>query len=723
PALVRPLLLLFPDARLVHVVRDADETAAVLARRSAAVPEPLPIVGAYGAWRDGVRAGLECERVAGARRVLRVRFGELVLRPGDVLEECLRFVGVDGGPDCARLLERFRVAVPVRSGGARGDAPSAEVRELSTALCGPPRLASGPPPPAPVPTPAAEAAVPVPVTGPAAAAAPPSPLPDHVSRPAALLRSSLPPDAVVAVVTKGEGRFLELDGLQVRHLPETAEGEWAGYHPKDTAEILGHLGDLQRRGARYLLIPAYASWWLNHYEGLRAHLLASGSLVAESRVAGSLFELGGEGREPAVEPSKEPAAGPAVERRPRRGHASDGGFDVVMFWKQHDTGLYGRRHDMLMKHLARSPSVGKVVQFDAPVDLASLRRRDDEVPTHNALLEQLALARVGGVETVPGLHQYSFVYGGDRRGDRELATRDEYAVHVKDALARHQIGERPVVFWVYPKNFDFPGIARDFGPDLIVADVVDDHRTWFRSGGGDEQRVLGNYEAIARSADLVLVNCEPMSELMAGMAGEVHLVPNAAEYPDPLASEAVEVPEDLRGLEGPVVGYVGNLSSRIDVELLDRLATRRRDWNLVLIGSAHAGRAVTPLARHPNVALLGPRPYEDAKRYIRAFDVALIPHLDDAMTRAMNPLKAFVYCALQVPVVSTDIANLGELRPLVEVASGHDDFIAKVDAAIRAGRAPIGPAADAILRRNSWESRARVITALLQAALRRSTDR
>jgi glycosyltransferase involved in cell wall biosynthesis len=726
PALIRAVLALYPNARIVHVVRDADETATVLSRKSLALPEPIPLTDAYRTWLDGVQNGLECERLVGGSSVLRVRFDELVSHPGEVLARCLRFLHLGEHPACGRLLDGSAVVRPAVADTGPTQAAGADARDLSTALCGPPRISRPAVRAAPAAPVRSDPPRPVPVVeSPTPAPSLPPPLPAHVAGPAALLRRNVSAGAVVAVVTKGEGRFLELEHVKACHFPQTAWGEWAGFHPADTAEIVTQLRDLLRRGARYFLIPPFAAWWLDHYEGLREHLLASASLVAESPEAGTLFELGAEPVEPAVGPAAAPAVAQLPERRsprPRTGSAADG-FDVVMFWKQHDTGLYGRRHDMLMKHLARSPRVGQVVQFDAPVDLASLRRRDPEVPTHHSLLEKLAMARVGGVEAVPGLHQHSFVYGGGRSSDRAFPTRDEYDVYVKDALARHRVGERPVVFWVYPKNFEFPEIARAFGPDLIVADVVDDHRTWLQAGGGEEARVLGNYETIARSADLVLVNCESMQELMATMATNVHLVPNAADYPDPLAKGPLEIPDDLRDLQGPIVGYVGNLSSRIDVELLDRLAGERPDWNLVLIGSAHAGRGIAPLARHRNVSLLGPRPYEEAKRYIRAFDVALIPHLDDPMTRAMNPLKAFVYCALQVPVVSTNIANLGELGPLVSVASDHDDFIAKVDAAIQAGRGPLDPAADAVLRRNSWESRIKVITDLVGDALRQKADR
>jgi glycosyltransferase involved in cell wall biosynthesis len=545
---------------------------------------------------------------------------------------------------------------------------------------------------------------------------------DEAGRVRAAVASALPPGAgPVAVVSRGDENLVRFDDRVGWHFPRNDDGVYAGYYPQDSDAAIRQLEDVRRRGARYLVIPDSSSWWLEHYVGFRDYLGSAHKLLEAGAGTAAIVELRTSDRSLPPPVDRGRLRAPGRSRPRRRRHVRTDAFDVVMFWKQHDTGLYGRRHDMLMQHLARSPRVGQVVQFDAPVDLASLLTPQADVPTHTALLRDRALARVNGIEYHPGLHQYSFVHGHDRRSAQSLPERDEYLLHIKEGLARHGIGDRPVVFWVYPNNFDFPEIAATFSPDLVVADVVDDHRTWLRPGDGKEQRILNHYEEIAALSDIVLVNCEPMRELMAPMAETVHLVPNAAEYPEPMAGAPLEAPYELGSLEGPVVGYAGNLSSRIDVELLDRLAAHRPDWNVVLMGSSHAGRSVVPLLRHPNVVFVGPRPYDEAKRFIRAFDVGLIPHLNDAMTRAMNPLKAFVYCALGVPVVSTDINNLGELRPLISVASDHDDFIAKVDAAISRGREPISAAADAILRRNSWDSRTRDITALVQAELTRVT--
>lgn len=204
-----------------------------------------------------------------------------------------------------------------------------------------------------------------------------------------------------------------------------------------------------------------------------------------------------------------------------------------MFWKQNDTGIYGRRHDMFMQHLARSARVGQVVQFDAPIDVAELRRAPaDGVPSQSLLVRDRTMRRIRGVEPVPGLHQHSFVYSGDDGGQSLLPDRSDYLVHVKNVLARHGVGERPVVFWVYPKCLDFPEVARALTPDLTVADVVDDHRTWARPGTSQYQRIVANYQEIAELSDIILTNCDAMRTTMAALGGNVHLVPNAAEYPD-----------------------------------------------------------------------------------------------------------------------------------------------------------------------------------------------
>jgi hypothetical protein len=305
----------------------------------------------------------------------------------------------------------------------------------------------------------------------------------------------------------------------------------------------------------------------------------------------------------------------------------------------------------------------------------------------------------------------TFLYGAKRGSQKLLRTRSAYPEYVKSVLAKHGIGNRLTVFWVYPTNDDLPGLLDSLSPDLVLADVVDDNSTWYRPGTHAHRAKERNYRDILSRSDIVLANCAPVAERMSEFTADVHVVPNGCETPDPGPPGAR--PVELQGLVGPVIGYVGNLSDRIDIELLDDLARARPNWHFVFVGSAHLDQTILRLDRHPNVHFVGVKPYEEAKRFIRYFDVALIPHLDNEMTRSMNPLIAFVYCAEGVPVVSTPIANMYELGDLITVAKGVDGFIDAIEDVLAAERQELDVDA---LAPHTWERRVERVMALIDQA-------
>lgn len=102
---------------------------------------------------------------------------------------------------------------------------------------------------------------------------------DLVERIRERVTSELPVGSTVAVVSRGDGSLLRLPGLQAWHFPQNDMGVWAGYHPANGPDAVDHLVDVWRKGARYLLIPATSSWWLDFYVELREHLAKNGRLV------------------------------------------------------------------------------------------------------------------------------------------------------------------------------------------------------------------------------------------------------------------------------------------------------------------------------------------------------------------------------------------------------------------------------------------------------------
>jgi hypothetical protein len=288
----------------------------------------------------------------------------------------------------------------------------------------------------------------------------------------------------------------------------------------------------------------------------------------------------------------------AARPRPRTsapaGTEVPGSIDIVCFWKQNDTGIYGRRHEMLVKYLARSDAVRKVVHFDAPMAVTRLLRHRlaarRPYPTHDGLIYRNTVRRaLRGTRGNGPVRDYSCVYRSDEapRLFRGMKEREQFIPFVRAVMAAEAVGAdgRKVVLIGWPTLEDLPRVIDEVHADLSIADVVDDNRTWLRPGTPQYAAAERNYRETLGSVDLVLANCEPVAEAVGEFRSEVHIVPNACEHPSefPLRPRP---PRELRRMLGPIIGYSGNLSSRIDVSLLEQVAQSRPDWNLVLIGSA-----------------------------------------------------------------------------------------------------------------------------------------
>jgi GT2 family glycosyltransferase len=83
---------------------------------------------------------------------------------------------------------------------------------------------------------------------------------------------AVPAGAQVLIVSRGDRELVELDGLDCQHFPQDEAGRYAGFHPRDGAEAVAQLETLREDGAEYLVFPATAHWWLQHYGELAEHL-------------------------------------------------------------------------------------------------------------------------------------------------------------------------------------------------------------------------------------------------------------------------------------------------------------------------------------------------------------------------------------------------------------------------------------------------------------------
>jgi len=114
---------------------------------------------------------------------------------------------------------------------------------------------------------------------------------DQVDRVRAQVRAAVPEGSRVLVMTRGDEALLRLERRQGEHFPQSPTGLYAGHYPADGEEAVAHLEELEASGAEYLVIPAEARWWLEHYPELRAALEEGGELLASDPEAAEIYSL------------------------------------------------------------------------------------------------------------------------------------------------------------------------------------------------------------------------------------------------------------------------------------------------------------------------------------------------------------------------------------------------------------------------------------------------
>jgi len=270
------------------------------------------------------------------------------------------------------------------------------------------------------------------------------------------------------------------------------------------------------------------------------------------------------------------------------------------------------------------------------------------------------------------------------------------------------------VLWYYtPMAMAF---SRHLQPQAVVYDCMDELSA-FRFAPPELLR--RETELLAR-ADLVFTGGRSLYEAKRARHPRVYPFPSSVDVPHfARARGRVDEPEDQAAIPGPRLGFFGVIDERMDLELIDAVAARRPEWQIVLLGPVVK---IDPadLPRRPNLHYLGGKPYEQLPNYVAGWDVALLPFARNEATRYISPTKTPEYLAAGRSVVSTSIRDV--VQPygdagLVRIADTVDEFVAATEAALSDDVAEHRRRADAVLADMSWERTWAQMAALVEAAV------
>jgi len=259
---------------------------------------------------------------------------------------------------------------------------------------------------------------------------------------------------------------------------------------------------------------------------------------------------------------------------------------------------------------------------------------------------------------------------------KELYGPGGYLRFVNEQLEEHGMRARDTIAWFCPVVLDAPELVEKIGFRGVVADLIDDQRAWDATDAA-KLKLECNYRDTLAVADVVFANCDSLADTMQEyVSTPINVIPNGAERFDQFPS--APIPASLETINGPIVGYVGNLRDRIDWTLLHEIVPAMPDVSFVFFGPAGDNPNADSLAKYDNVHVLGVVPYSELAFHLKSFNVGLVPHLKNELTERMNPLKVYNYFAAGLPIVSSEVANLGKLGSQLQIASNASEFISAI---------------------------------------------
>ncbi|MEP6465019.1 MAG: glycosyltransferase family 1 protein [Parafilimonas sp.] len=191
-----------------------------------------------------------------------------------------------------------------------------------------------------------------------------------------------------------------------------------------------------------------------------------------------------------------------------------------------------------------------------------------------------------------------------------------------------------------------------------------------------------------------------------------HLHKNIYAFPSSIDKEhflkaryAIDEPEDQKNIPHPRLGFYGVIDERFDIDLIQKVADAKPEWQFVFIGPV-VKISEDDLPKNVNIHYIGSRSYQKLPDYISGWDIALIPFAINESTRFISPTKTPEYLAAGKPVISSAIEDVvhpyGDEK-LVHIINSAKEFITAAEYELsNTQKEEWLKKSDAFLANNSW---------------------
>jgi glycosyltransferase involved in cell wall biosynthesis len=280
---------------------------------------------------------------------------------------------------------------------------------------------------------------------------------------------------------------------------------------------------------------------------------------------------------------------------------------------------------------------------------------------------------------------------------------------VTDALRQEKVTD----YWIWFYTPMAVPLAAGLDPRGVVYDCMDE-LTLFKNA---PRQLVQRENALLKDADLVFTGGPSLYRSKKDRHPSVHCFSSSVDHDH---FSQVDCDHPLQAdLQRPRLGYCGVIDERINMDLVDAMATAHPEWQIVMVGPVVK---IDPqgLPRHPNIHWLGQQGYQDLPAFICGWDVCLMPFALNDATKFISPTKMLEYMACGRPSISTSIRDVVEpYGHVVAIADTPQGYIAECERilgwSIDEQRRHAAELRQAIST-TSWDKTAQAMAALIEEA-------
>lgn len=274
-----------------------------------------------------------------------------------------------------------------------------------------------------------------------------------------------------------------------------------------------------------------------------------------------------------------------------------------------------------------------------------------------------------------------------------------------------------VIIVTHPKQYDI--IPKSFlNNKIFIYDCMDNYKCW---PNVDKNKLINDEKKIVDISKCVITTSRDLYDEIikynnSYSVSKVYIVNNGVDIENFDINKVNKV-NDVKIFKQNnkrKVGYIGTISTWVDLDLIKNIALKYSDLDFYIIGPIEKQTYMQKYSKIGNIIFTGSQPYYSIPNILNKLDICIMPFKKTDLVKAVNPVKIYEYLAMGKPVIALRYEETEKFGDLIYMYNNEDEFQLCLDKILQ------GSESTSVIDRrikfaqnNSWENRTNTLEKIL----------